>query len=327
MKSTALLILCLLAGFSLTTEAQIRISGKVTQSNSSQGIAYANIGIINTEIGTISNEDGSFSISIPATYSDQNLLFSSIGFTQKIIPVASLQDKQILIIHLDEKVFELRTIYVTPGKTKKKLATLGNGKSFLLSGQLHCDTASAGSAMALLIDKSNYPDFTHIQTVSLFIAANKFPTFKIRLRILAVDSTDQNKPGFDLLNQQVIAVSDIQKGWLQFDLPNTFQINEKAFYLVFEWILDATDLKYITKAYDEYIELYPDRVSYKTNVVQGDTVEIAMVNKIMAGTVFGTTPLKDDQKDPLCFYRTNSFGEWKRASDILSAKIELANYH
>ncbi|MEL6733876.1 MAG: carboxypeptidase-like regulatory domain-containing protein, partial [Bacteroidota bacterium] len=46
-------------------QGQIVLSGKILKQGSGAPMAYANIGILNSEIGTISNADGTFTIQIP----------------------------------------------------------------------------------------------------------------------------------------------------------------------------------------------------------------------------------------------------------------------
>lgn len=320
-----LLFALVLFAISFDGKAQIEIYGKVLTSKGGEPIPYANIGILNSEIGTISNADGTFTLTVPEKYHDRSLTFSSIGFTQKSIPVGSIKADQELSVLLEEKIVTLNTVTISVKRGKKENRQFGNGKSLLLSGQLYSDTLSAGSAIALLIDKKDYPELTYVQKVSLYIARNKFPLFKVRLRLLNVDDKTL-KPGTDILNEQVIETSDIKKGWLDFSLPHNLEIREQSFYVMCEWILDSKDRQYIADKYAEYMKLYPDRVSYDTVLVQDEKLVIPKVSTVVAGTVFGTTNSKSDLEEYSCYYRTNSLGEWKRSAGVLSVKLEMGNY-
>ena len=66
------------------------VRGMVVDARTQEPIPYANIGILDTEIGTLSNEDGSFSIKIPIEYQVKNLLFSSVGYKRKSIPLLTI---------------------------------------------------------------------------------------------------------------------------------------------------------------------------------------------------------------------------------------------
>ena len=302
---------------------QIKLKGKIINNNTNEPISYANIGILNTEIGTISNEDGSFFVQIPEEKVTSSIIFSSLGYVTQTINVSSFSDKLNITIQLNENVTELDAIELTFKKKKKQSETYGNGKSLLLSGQLHYDRLKAGSAMALLIRKDN-PDLEFISNASLYIAKNLSPKFKVRLRILSVDSLT-NKPGEDLLKEQILKVSDIKKGWLDFEVKELHKITDSSFFLVFEWILNSDDREYISAKYEEYMQAYPNRVSYDTIVVNNERVMIPQISSVVAGTIFGVTKSDKDRENFACYYRSNSFGEWKRSSGILSAKVTLSN--
>jgi CubicO group peptidase (beta-lactamase class C family) len=319
------LYLLLIFGPVLAGQSQIVLNGKVINGTTEQPVPYANIGIANTEIGTISNEDGTFSIHIPLRYAEKNILFSSVGYTRKSIDISSITDKSNLLIYLNEEIVELEVIEVSAKREKNKTAHLGNGKSLLLSGQLHYDTLSAGSAMALLIEKKDYKNLDFLNKASLYIAKNLSPEFKVRLRLMSVDALT-NQPGIDLIKEQLIQVSNIKKGWLDFDFSKAYQIKDDSFYLVFEWIMDSEDRDYVARKYANYMQMYPDRVSYDTVVINNEKVSIPKVSTVVAGTVFGVTKSKKAIEGFTCYYRSNSFGEWKRSPSILSAKVTLSNY-
>ena len=305
--------------------SQVLLSGKVLESETKQPIPYANMGILNTAIGTISNEDGTFSIRVPAQLMNDSLRFSSIGYAEKSLAISALTDAADLTIHLEDRVLALDAIEIVAQQPKKKTVVLGNGKSLLLSGQLYCDTVSAGSAMALLIDKKENENVDYLNNASLYIAKNLSDEFKVRLRIMSVDPTTQ-QPGQDLIHDQLIEVSTIKKGWLDFEINQNCLIKDDAFFVVFEWIMDQEDREYVTRKYEEFIQEFPERVSYDTVMVDNEKVSIPKVSTVVAGTVFGVTTSRKDLEKYTCFYRNNSYGEWKRSSGILSARVTLANY-
>lgn len=325
MKSiTAFKCLALFLFISLMSKAQITLSGTIFNESDHLPIPFANIGILDSEFGTISNQDGSFKLMVPEKYADREVIFSAIGYERMYLAVLSFDRQENLQIILKEKPIDLEPVIVKSEQGKERQVTIGNGRSLLIAGQLYCDTNSAGSAMALKIDKNEWSNLKYVHSAKLYIAKNKFPEFKVRLRILEIDSLNGNIPGKDLLNEQVIYVSDISKGWLEFDMGDLdYTIMEDSFYIMFEWILEEKDRRMITQAYDDYIADFPQKVVFDTIIVDGEKLSIPMVNKVLAGTIFGVTHSNVD--DYVCYYRTNSFGEWKRSTGVLSAKVELGN--
>lgn len=102
-----LLLLFSFLGVSLMANAQsVPITGKVIDANG-KGISGVNITTQGNRVGTITNDDGSFSISAP---SDATLSFSSIGYTGQDI---ALKGKTNLVVTMLQKENELNAIVVT----------------------------------------------------------------------------------------------------------------------------------------------------------------------------------------------------------------------
>jgi hypothetical protein len=94
---------------SLNTFGQQIVKGKILNSKTQEPIQYANIGFKKSNVGTISNPDGSFSLYIPENIFDDTLIVSSIGFGSKNIPLKQLLTKNELAIFLNEKIVTLNT--------------------------------------------------------------------------------------------------------------------------------------------------------------------------------------------------------------------------
>ena len=320
-------LLVLLASiFSVGLLAQHRISGRLLEAGSEKVIPFANIGIVNTTIGSLSNEDGSFSIEIPETYVNQSILFASLGYESKNFNVEDLVGQQELRIELVPKSIELQPITLISEKAgPQKSKVFGNGRSFLLSGTMTYDSVYAGSAVGIRINRKPYPDLKYVHNVSLYIAGNKSPDFKVRLRFMEVDSTQGGIPGKDLIEDQILAYSSLKRGWLQFKLPKPYRIDEPAFYMVFEWIMDREDRRFVAEQYETYLRDNPNRVQYDTLLIDGEQVVEIGIGKILAGTMFGTTQSQADLKEFPTYFRSSSFGSWERSGSTLSAKVELGN--
>ena len=313
----------LLIGFNWVAEAQISIRGTLLEGTSQTPLPFANIGILNSNIGTISNADGSFEVVIPPDYYGKELIFSALGYAPVAYKIQSLDPTNTLTVVLEEKTLQLEALEINSSKKANKSIRLGNGKSLLLSGQLYNDTASAGSAMALLIDKSKYSDFNFVQVASLYIARNKLPNFKVRLRLKEVDKN--GLPGADLYPFQSIEYSSISKGWLDFHPAELCYVEADSFFLMFEWILEKKDRVFIARQYANYMEEHPDRVRYDTVVIEGEPIVNIKVPTVVTGTIFGTTATNSDLEQKVCYQRSHSFAPWKRSAAILSAKVTLSN--
>ena len=310
---------------------QLTIKGSVLEQGSNIPILYVNIGVLNSTFGTISNSDGSFSIKIPTSHLEEDLLFSAIGYERESRKVTSFSDNTETVIYLKKKVIELDEIVLSAAakKIKEKHSWLGNGRrNLMVQGQMFMDSISAGGAMALLIEKKDLVDLKFMNQARLFITRNTEPDFKVRVRLLKVDKSNRNLPGGDIFNESVVVVSDIKRGWLTFDLSSyDVTIDDESFFLVFEWILEDIDRLRIFNKLADYARLHPNEILRDTVVVDGKKMPTAEYSSRAPIPViaFGDTRTKSDLANYTCYSRGNSFGEWERSTAILSAKILMSN--
>jgi hypothetical protein len=93
---------------------QQRFSGMIIDKKSLEPIQYVNIGIVNQNIGTVSDLYGHFDLSIDSIYNNDSLKISCIGFNSLMIKVA---DFKLLIksnIYLDPKITVMPEVVVYP---------------------------------------------------------------------------------------------------------------------------------------------------------------------------------------------------------------------
>ncbi len=305
------------------------IQGTILGQQNKKPIPFANIGIINSNVGTISNEDGSFSIQIPHARLNDTLVFSALGYRKKRIPIHLIKENKQFTLFLSEKITTLEEVIVTASKEKRKTFWLGN--KYSKGGNIYADSVAAGSAMALLIENkypAHHPDLTfpvYIEKALLRISVNTFDEFKVRVRILEMD-TISKLPGKDLFNESIVVNSRIKSGWLTFDLSAfNIKIDRQSFFLAFEWILEDKDRLALLDQYKRYKKLNPEKVTLDTMVVRGEKVLYYNWYNFIAGTSFGVSPIKFSLDNYQCYYRNNSFGEWKRAATILTARLLVSN--
>jgi len=316
-KNIVFTFLCSI-GIMTSVFGQLTIKGKVLEQNNNIPISYVNIGVLNSNFGTISNSDGSFSIKIPASHIKENLLFSAIGYEKKSLAISSFANNKEIVIYLIEKEIALDEVVISASakKIKEKHTWLGNRKrNLFVQGQTYVDSVSAGGAMALLIEKKDDIDLKFIDKARLFIAKNTEPQFKVRVRFLEV-------------NESIVVTSDKKRGWLTFDLSSyNYKINEESFFLVFEWILEDKDRLELFNGFAEYWKLNPNKIKRVSALIDGKKVfteEISGVGKTPI-ILFGDTRTMADRKNYYCYARSSSFAEWERTPDILSAKILMSN--
>ena len=309
--------------------SQTIIKGKVLDQSVGKPIAYANIGIVNTSVGTISNEDGTFALKLPDRNKYDSVLFSAIGYERKNVSIQSLFASDVTIL-LEEKIVQLNEVTIPSKREKNKHFELGN--SSCKGGVLETDTTYSGASIALLIDNINphYEDLefpVYLEQARIRIYRNNLLSFKLRLRLYSLDSLT-NQPGEDLLDKSVVVESSMRNGWLEFDLSSFKFLVSKPFFIAFERILTESDRTIIATSYKEFKRNNPNKVKVDTILFEGKKVvrEMLMGGGIdLPGTFIGIATAESVQERKTCFTRKSSFDKWEKVRGILSATVTLAN--
>lgn len=109
---------CIIIFFSLllnTSEVFAQsVSGSTLAANSHTPVAYVNIGVKNKNIGTVSDQNGKFSLDIAQLNSTDSITFSCIGYKTRLLQVQSLLASNNNNILLDELVVQIQEVVVNP---------------------------------------------------------------------------------------------------------------------------------------------------------------------------------------------------------------------
>ncbi len=320
------LLLFLLCGANLGF-SQILIRGHVVDHTSKLPIAFTNIGIEKTAIGTLSNEDGSFSIRIPEQLIKDTLIFSAIGYTISKKQIQALTNSD-FIIELQEQTIQLEEVTITQKKEKNKTFELGN-KS-VGGGTLETDTLYTGAVMALLIENENsvqkdlhFP--IYLEKASLRIFRNNLPSFRIRLRIYSIDKASK-QPSEDLLRKSIVLESSMKNGWLTFDLSELKFVVTEPFFIAFERILTKADRALISRSYQQFIYDHPNKIVIDTIVFEGKKIvrqKLKGGGIDLPGTFIGIASGKSNNFT--CYTRKTSFDTWEKVRGIVTATVTLSN--
>lgn len=309
------------------TYSQKTIVGKILNKTTHEPIPYANIGVVNSKAGTISNLDGSFSIILPETLSNDTLTFTSLGFLAKRIPINILNPNENYTINLNEKTILLKPVIIT-ANVKDKLIEIGN--RICHNGNYQPDTTYAGRSVALLIDIKNQPEQSShpvfLNKAKLYIFRNNFSSFKFRVRLNKYESLT-GKPGADLIDKSIIVKSGIISGWIDFDLSKlNFQITE-PFFVTFEQLIDLKDRKKIASGFRRIKRDHPEWFITETINFEGKTILNPILIKgetELPGTFFGTSGSKPVIEKNTCFVRETSLGEWHKFPKIVTATVSVS---
>ncbi len=217
--------------FSIIANSQITICNGVLQSkNTNQNIAYANIGIVNQNLGTVTNQNGEFSLIIDERFDYSDIKISSIGFVSMVLKVSEFKKllSQNKIITLEKAVDQLKEIVIR--NKKLKCAMLGNtlGKKVVSAGFVN---NILGNEIGIKIKINQKPTF--VDAFQAVVDYNKFENLKFRINIYSIKN---GLPDENLLTENIIATSQIKKGLMNIDLSQYDIMVIEDFFISIELI-------------------------------------------------------------------------------------------
>ena len=216
------IFLSIIIGFiSVIVHSQEKIiSGKVLNFENSEPLPYVNIGIKNKTVGTVSNNNGLFKLSLnDKVTSKDTVIFSYIGFKTEKYLVSEL-NKITEPILLHSKNMELDEVVVSSKKIKLKSKKIGRTSKGL--GLTHMnyysyyekdvdDRLSKERGMKLKIRRN-----CHIEGLNFKITSNDFTSLKFRVNFY---KTENGLPTELLVKENIVfEIKDNFLGWFKVDL-------------------------------------------------------------------------------------------------------------
>lgn len=201
------LIIGFLSIFNFGFSQESIIMGKVMDSKKNAGLNYANIGIPNKSVGTVSDSNGLFKLKLndKVTIND-TIQFSYVGFKTKKVLVSSLNAKDAIVL-LEPQNNVLREVIVKPKKFKIKRIGKSSAGLGLTSLDFYSyydkdvdDRLSKEMGMKLELKGES-----KIKNLCFKIASNQFKSVKFRVNFYNIKN--------DLPNELIISkniITEIQ---------------------------------------------------------------------------------------------------------------------
>lgn len=211
--------------------AQQLISGKITDTKGNP-LPYVNIGIKGGKTGTISSQDGNFSLSVPDELLHYTITFSCIGFQEQNYLAGDVLKKMKNQIVMTEKIATLNEVKIS--NLKRKTRKLGiTGRTPMIS----IPTSSLRST-----DIFEQARLIHLQSPSKILNANIFMLsdddreVNIRINFYAFKN---GEPASRLVEKNIIRKTAVKKGWFSIDLSKEDIYLEEDFVISFEYLPDG----------------------------------------------------------------------------------------
>jgi len=235
-SKTTLLTKCILLGllacfFSL--KAQITLVGRVLDTHNKDPLVYVNIGVVNKEVGTVSDAEGYFTLVLEQpTEKQDSLRFSMLGYESKSFLLDQFLEEKPFEIYLNEQSFALEEVVLISPKKKYRNKLLGNKtKSNLIYTAF--TTNQLGNEMGIVIRGRKTP--MKLEYLEFNIVENDYGPIRFRLNIY---NLKEGLPNQNILTENVFIDTDLESGVVRVDLiPYDLTINED-FFVALEWIED-----------------------------------------------------------------------------------------
>ena len=222
------LILNYVSGF-----GQTELIGQVIDALTEEPIPYVNIGLVDENIGTVSDEQGYFQLEIdPLQYSQSNLRFSMIGFESKTYVLQEYLQKELLIIPLTEESTELEEVVVSTKRTQFETKIIGNKTTtkFIYAA---FTTNKLGNEMGFVVLQRKRPMI--LKKFNISLVENDYGLIRFRLNFYSVEN---GLPTSTLLKENIIIETDATSGIVSKDLDTYEIVIDEDFFVSIEWIED-----------------------------------------------------------------------------------------
>lgn len=206
------------------------IKGIVRDSKSNSALPYVNIGVPDKGIGTATDINGKFSLTLLASSADDTLKFSMVGYEDQIVDLRNWPgvEKSSLDIHLKEKANELKEVVVLGDKLTTRV--LGNKtQSKFFGGKFSSNDLGSELAIRIKIKKA----LTYLESFNVNISYNTSDSTTFRLNIYDVKN---GFPGQNILTENILLRIGRQSGKMEFDLSKYNIIVKDDFFASLEWI-------------------------------------------------------------------------------------------
>jgi len=211
------------AGFS-----QVEYSGIVISQKDNKPIPYVNVGIINKNIGTVTNDKGYFKLIIPEKFFNDSIGFSCIGFKGKVLPINKLENSETEVI-LNPIVYTLPEAIVKYKKFKTK--TKGCVLDYGIPASYAVD--QLGNEIGVMIRLKGKPSV--IKDLNIFIADNSCESDTLFFRVNIYRIKD-DMPSENILTENILVKTVVKRGLLTVNLEKYNLYLDHDFIITIEWL-------------------------------------------------------------------------------------------
>jgi hypothetical protein len=244
---------------------QLTISSRIIEETTKSPVPFANIWIMNANIGTTSNENGFFSLKVDSPNINISMVISSIGYKDTIMQIRKIQSE----IRLKQKVYQLSEITIYPKKRNELIINdLSKAK---LNGGIMNDTTPQIIGRYFRYEQKN-SSYRYIKSLTIY--SRDTHKGKFNLRLYSFDTINVI-PIKELVHQNIIVETRLSL----FAKPKPVEIDLSKYNIIFpetgiligvEWLIISENRYKVTQSYTDS-KKKKERIFYAPNL--GATID------------------------------------------------------
>jgi hypothetical protein len=204
------------------------ITGNVFDASNGEPLVYASIGVMETSVGTITDEKGNFKLEVKNLPNQSAVRFSMIGFKAQTFTIEELAIKG-NAIRLENETYKLPEIIVSPGGKLKDVGTTSFSHKNIC-GWGGTDFGK-GWEIGTKIDLGDTPKRLKSLHIRVYRQSYDSSLFRLHLRNIV-----DNLPANELLKTNILVSISKETGWIAIDLSMYNLVFEGEIALSLEWI-------------------------------------------------------------------------------------------
>ncbi|MDD4430854.1 MAG: carboxypeptidase-like regulatory domain-containing protein [Bacteroidales bacterium] len=246
------------------------LTGQIFNSENENPVSFVNIGVLGENIGTASDVDGKFKLTIDSTHFSDSLRISCIGYYSKSYSIEELVDKSsnhtILKLNLDPREYQIKEVIVNAKKAK--VISLGNPIQDNNRCRLRTDS-ELGSEMGLVIRLPKKDKIYLLKDFTFNLADHDFET-EVRVNIYSIGNS---MPSENILNESIFIKIPSNEDIMTIDLLKYNLQIDQDFFISIEHFKKNPDMSKRLK-YNCVLAKDSKTGCYFRKVSQGDWREV-----------------------------------------------------
>lgn len=228
MKSLLCKLLCCLL---LSVGSVDGYARTVVSASTGEPVIYAGVGIINRNLGTVTDTLGNFSLKIPADYITDSIRISSVGYVAQTFAVKDMENIPDTIRLADDKIL-LGEVVVKPMRIKHKMAGRKGGGGFIFIDVEGYKAAGQGLATPLKVKNRAW-----LKEIGFTIITDNRPLSHMKFRVNIYRKEDD---AYRLQNIRPVYFdydkSQLVDGSFSFVFPEEIMLEEGNYYVELEFL-------------------------------------------------------------------------------------------